>query len=82
MVIETIKHCDDFFPIIKTLLHVFATIPAVTKASAERSFSTLRCLKNYLRSTMDRLNGLAVLNVNNKMIINIDEAINIFSRSS
>ncbi|CAH1724767.1 unnamed protein product [Aphis gossypii] len=82
-VIETMKHCDEFFPIIKTLLHVFATIP-VTTASAERSFSTLRRLKNYLRSTMgqDRLNGLAVLNVHNKMPINIDEVINIFSRSS
>jgi len=80
---EIIKHFDEFFPIIKTLLHIFATIP-VTTVSAERSFSTLRCLKNYLKSTMgqDRLSGLAVLNVHDKMPINIDEVINIFSRSS
>jgi len=82
-VIETLKHCDEFFPIIKTLLHLFATIP-VTTASAERNFSSLRRLKNYLRSTMgeDRLNGLAVLNIHKNIPINIDEVINIFSRSS
>lgn len=35
----------------------------ITTASAERSFSTLRRLKNYLRSTMgqDRLSGLALM---------------------
>lgn len=53
--IETLKYCDEFFPIIKTLktlLHLFATIP-VTTASVEKTFSSLRRLKNYLRSTMD-----------------------------
>ncbi|KAF0710852.1 52 kDa repressor of the inhibitor of the protein kinase-like [Aphis craccivora] len=67
----------------KTLLQLFATIP-VTTASAERSFSSLRRLKNYLRSTMgqERLNSLAVLNIHKNIPINIDEVINIFSRSS
>jgi hypothetical protein len=38
-------------------------IVLVTVASAERSFSKLKLLKNYLRSTMsqERLNGLATL---------------------
>ena len=73
----------EFFPIIKTLLHLSATIP-VTTASAERSFSSLRRPKNYLRSTMgqERLNGLAVINIHKNIPINIDEVINIFSRSS
>ena len=39
----------------------------VTSCEAERSFSTLRRLKTYLRTTMsqERLNGLALLNVYN-----------------
>jgi len=89
-VIETLKHCDEIFPIIRTLLHLFSTIPyyhgtyAVTTASAESSFSSLRRLKNYWRSTVgqERLNGLAVLNIHKNIPINIDEMINIFSRSS
>jgi hypothetical protein len=82
-VIETLKHCDEFFPIIKTLLYLYTTIP-VTTASVERSFSSLRRLKNYLRSTMgqERLNDLVVLNIHKNIPINIDEVINIFSRSS
>ena len=40
---------------------IFATLP-VSSATAERSFSALKYLKSYLRSTMseDRLNGLAL----------------------
>lgn len=79
---ETLKHCDEFFLIIRILLQIFATIP-VTTASPERSFSTLRRLKNYMRSTMgqERLNGLAVLNIHKEIPVNISEVINIFSTS-
>ena len=37
----------------------------VTSCEAERSFSALRRIKNYLRSTMteERLTGLALLNI-------------------
>jgi hypothetical protein len=82
-VMETLKHCDEFFPIIRILLQIFATIP-VTTASPERSFSTLRRLKNYMRSTMgqERLNGLAVLNIHKEIPVNISEVIDIFSRTS
>jgi hypothetical protein len=40
-------------------------------ATAERSFSTLRRLKNYLRSTMgeERLNGLALANIHKDITI-------------
>lgn len=44
------------------LLEIALSWP-ITTASAERSFSTLRRLKTYLRSTMkeDRLRGLALM---------------------
>ncbi|KAJ8944521.1 hypothetical protein NQ318_011779 [Aromia moschata] len=59
------------YPNIKTLLKVFATLP-VSFRSAERSFSTLKRLKTYLRNTTstNRLNGLALMSIHpevNKM---------------
>ena len=52
----------------------------VTVASAERSFSKLKLLKNYLRSTMlqGRLNGLAMCSIENAIlgIIDLDTIIN------
>ncbi len=49
-----------------TVLVLFLTIP-VTVASAERSFSKLKLIKNYLRSTMsqNRLSGLAIPSIEN-----------------
>lgn len=46
----------------------------VTVASAERSFSKLKLLKNYLRSTMsqERLNGLAICCIEKDVLDNID----------
>ncbi|KAK7126000.1 hypothetical protein R3I93_021393 [Phoxinus phoxinus] len=54
------------FSDICTVLVLFLTIP-VTVASAERSFSKLKLIKNYLRSTMsqNRLSGLAILSIEN-----------------
>lgn len=52
----------NYYPNIKRLLMLFATIP-VTICTSERSFSSLKRIKTYLRSTMvkNRLNGLALL---------------------
>ena len=46
----------------------------VTVASAERSFSKLKLLKNYLRSTMsqERLNGLAMCTIDRDILDTID----------
>jgi len=50
------------FPELVKLLQLFLTIP-VTTCTAERTFSSLRRLKTYLRSTLTqkRLNHVAVL---------------------
>ena len=52
------------FPIIKTTLQILGTVP-VTSCACERSFSSMKLLKAYDRSTMmnARLNALAMLNV-------------------
>ena len=55
--------CDvDYFPNIYQLLVIACTL-SVTSAEAERSFSLLRRLKNYMRSTMfeERVGDLGVI---------------------
>jgi hypothetical protein len=58
----------------------------VTVASAERSFSKLKLLKNYMRSTMsqERLNGLATLSIEKQFLdeIDINTIINEFASSN
>ena len=46
---------------------IFVTLP-VTVASAERSFSKLKLIKNYLRSSIsqDRMDSLAIISIENK----------------
>ena len=69
-----------FFPNIHRLLTILATLP-VTTASAERSFSTLRRLKTYLRSTMssERLTSIALLNIHPDIPCPVEEVINRFA---
>ena len=56
------------FPNLTVALRVFLTMP-LTVASAERSFSKLKLIKTYLRSSMsnDRLSQLAVISIENSV---------------
>ena len=71
---------DNFLPAVTTLLRLFGTIP-VSNATAERSFSALKRLKTYLRSTMgeERLTGLALLNVNKSTEVDPDDVIELYA---
>ena len=53
---------DSMFSEVHKLLRIYLTVP-ITSASAERTFSTLRRLKTYLRATMsqNRLNHIIIL---------------------
>jgi len=76
--------CDVvFFPCISSLLQIFATLP-VTSATAERSFSALKYLKNYHRTTMneERLNGLALMFIHRDVEISVDRVIDKFCRKN
>ena len=57
---------------VQTLLQLILIMPA-TNATSERSFSGLRRIKTYLRSTMkqERLNSLMILHVQKERIDNL-----------
>ena len=71
------------YPALATMLQIFATIP-VTTATGERSFSALKYIKNYLRSTMgeERLNGLAHMYINRDIELDYDSVIDEFGREN
>jgi hypothetical protein len=62
--LDILKHVKQLgcFPNAVIAYQILLTVP-VTVASAERSFSKLKLVKSYLRSTMtqERLNGLATI---------------------
>lgn len=67
------QYDSQVYPVISKLLQILITLP-VTTATGERSFSTLRRLKNYLRNTtgQQRLNGMAALNIHNDIEVKPD----------
>lgn len=79
---EALHRCDSlFFPNIKTILKISATFP-VTSCECERSISTLRLLKTYLRSTMsqDRLTSLALMYIHSDFELDPSDIVNTFAR--
>ena len=69
------------FDNIKVGLRTMATLP-VTSCECKRSFSALRRLKNYNRSTMknDRLNGLALMHVHKDIEPSVNEVLTKFAQ--
>jgi hypothetical protein len=55
---------SDTFPNVVVALRMYMTLPS-SNASGERSFSCLKRIKNYLRSTLsqERLDALALLSI-------------------
>ena len=63
----------ESFPNACIAFRILLTIP-VTVASAEKSFSKLKLIKSYLRSTMsqERLGGLAILSIEKEMLAELE----------
>ncbi|KAK4880089.1 hypothetical protein RN001_008235 [Aquatica leii] len=82
--LEFIQQCNYGIsvPNIVIMLRIFLTI-AISIAACERSFSKLKLIKNYLRSTMSftRLSNLASLSIEQSITeeINFDDVINNFA---
>jgi len=72
------------YPNVFTALLIFLTIP-VSNASSGRSFSVLKRIKNYLRSTLrdDKLTALALLSIENELmyLLDIDDVIDKFAHA-
>lgn len=67
------NNLDTVFREVVKLLKIVCTMP-MTTAEAERSFSTLKRIKTFLRNTMaeDRLSALAMLSIEKQLIARMD----------
>ena len=76
---------EDVFPNVYTVLRIYLVL-MTTNCADERSFSKLKLLKNYLRSSteQDRLNALAILSMSNDILrkMKFDDVINDFADKS
>ncbi|KAG2583658.1 hypothetical protein PVAP13_6KG198312 [Panicum virgatum] len=71
-IFEFVKEMDSY-PNVSIAYRILFTMPVIV-ASAERSFSKLKLLRNYLRSVMsqEKLNGLATLCIEKGLLDEID----------
>ncbi|KAH7961319.1 hypothetical protein HPB52_007675 [Rhipicephalus sanguineus] len=75
--LQALEMCNrDFFPNIHSLLSILATLP-VSTSTPERTFSTLRRLKSYLRNHMnnDTLTGLALLSIHRELQVTPEQVL-------
>ncbi|CAI6358970.1 unnamed protein product [Macrosiphum euphorbiae] len=81
-VLKLMKNDDalrQMLPELNKILCIMLFIP-VSSCTSERSFSALRRLKTYIRSTMSqtRLNGISILHVHRDEEINVETVANQF----
>lgn len=85
--LEKIKKCvlKDVYPNLFKLLQVAITLP-ISSATCERSFSAMRRIKTWLRTSMvqNRFNALSVLNIEKQLSKTIDnsEIVDQFSKKN
>lgn len=83
-VMEAFFKCDiNVFKNIFKLLKIFITLP-ISTSTTERSFSTLKRIKSYLRNStgQDRLNGLATMNIHLDINLSEEEVLEEFEKKS
>lgn len=70
------------FPNLSTALRIYLTLP-VTVAHGERSFSKLKIIKNYLRSTLSqsRLTNLSLVSIEHEIKIEVSDMIRDFANA-
>jgi len=61
------------FPNLYKFIQVGITIPPISSATCERSFSSMRRIKNWLRTSMlqQRFSNLSILNIERKITKNL-----------
>jgi hypothetical protein len=82
--IESLNFCGaHIFPSVFTAIKIAACIP-VTVIPVERSFSTLKRLKPYIRNTMgeERLNGLTLMNAHRGIQLDIGGVLDRMSKKN
>lgn len=77
------SHLEQLFPNSVVAIKILNTLP-VTVASGERSFSKLKLIKTYLRTTMtqDRLVDLSILSIEKELVeaLEYDDMIEEFAK--
>lgn len=82
-VTETFSHCTNLLPDIQLLLRLFITLP-INPTTSEKTLSTLKYIKSYLKPTMtkERVNGLVIANIYKKEKLTEIEFLQQFSNNS
>ena len=78
---QALPHATSLYPDIRVLLLVLCILP-VTSCSNERSFSTLKRIKTFLRSTCgnERLTSLALMHIQGDVSVCSEEMVDTFAR--